>query len=145
MIDRQVFNILKQEEKQLAKLLKAPPDQNNELKIKELSERIAHGHDYHFVGRIGQFTPIKPGYGGGILLRKADERYSAATGSKGYRWIESEVLRQSGQFDRIDYSYYDRLVDEAVKAIEKYGVDIEWFTSEDHYDVPPEGDAHDGV
>lgn len=134
-----------EEEKQLAKLLKAPPDQNTEKAIKELNEQIARGHDYHFVGRIGQFTPIKPGYGGGILLRKADGRYSAATGSKGYRWVESEVLRQSRMFDRIDYSYYDRLVDEAVKSIEKYGVDIEWFTSEDHYDVPPEGDSHDGV
>lgn len=102
-------------------------------------------HDYHFVGRVGQFCPIKPGCGGGLLLRDAGNgKYSAATGTKGYRWMESEMVRTMNRQNDIDRGYYDRLVDEAVEDISKYG-DFEWFVSEDLYDVPPEGDSHDGV
>ena len=35
-----------------------------------LREKIAEGHNYQFVGRVGQFTPIKDGAGGAILLRE---------------------------------------------------------------------------
>jgi len=115
------------------------------LTDEDLKKEIAKGHDYHFIGRVGQFCPIKPGCGGGVLLRDAGEgRYSAATGSKGYRWLESEMVKELNKQNDIDRGYYDRLVDDAVDSISKYG-DFEWFQSEDIYDVPPEGDAHDGV
>ena len=55
-----------------------------------------------FIGRVGQFTPIKPGCGGKELLRigkdpEGNDKFSAATGTKGYQWLESEVVRQLGE------------------------------------------------
>lgn len=89
--------------------------------LMRLEDDIAKGHDYHFVGRVGEFCPVKPGCGGGLLMRYADGRYSAATGSKGWMWMESEMVRQLGKEKDIDISYYQKLVDEAVEAIRKYG------------------------
>lgn len=85
-------------------------------------------HNYKFIGRVGRFSPIKPGRGGGLLLRKTGNGYSAATGSKGYRWMESEEVRKLGKEKDVDRSYYDRLVDEAVETISQYG-DFEQFTA----------------
>lgn len=105
----------------------------------ELSKRIESGHCRHFVGKVGQFCPIKAGCGGGILLRETIDKksgetgYAAATGSKGYRWMESEMVKTLGKEEDIDRSYYDRLADEAVEAIAKYG-DFEWFVADDKAD-----------
>ena len=85
-------------------------------------------HDYHFVGRAGQFCPIKPGCGGGLLMREKDGKYYAAGGTKGYRWLESEEVKALGKEDDIDVKYYLDLVDDAVEAISQYG-DYEWFIS----------------
>lgn len=91
-----------------------------------LRERIEAGHNYIFVGKVGLFCPIKPGCGGGTLVCKRDEKYSAITGTKGYRWLESEIVKQNGKEDDIDKSYYNKLVDDAVSTISEFG-DIEWF------------------
>ena len=98
-------------------------------------------HSYHFIGRVGQFCPMKPGCGGGLLMRESEGKYYAATGTKGYRWMESEMVRTLGKEADVDRSYYDNLVDEAVKAISKYG-DFEWFVSNDPYipGFPPESE-----
>lgn len=98
----------------------------------ELAEVIATGHNYIFVGKVGQFCPIKDGRGGGILLREKDGKYYAATGSKGYRWLESEMVKELGKEDSIDESYYIKMVDDAVETISSYG-DFEWFVSDDPY------------
>ena len=98
--------------------------------------RIDEGHSYKFVGKVGQFCPIKPGKGGGILCREKDGKYTAATGSKGYRWLESDLVYSLGMRKDIDYSYYDRLVDDAAESISMYG-DLEWFISSDPYNPPP--------
>lgn len=91
-----------------------------------LRERIEAGHNYIFVGKVGLFCPIKPGCGGGTLVCKRDEKYSAVTGTKGYRWLESEIVKQNRKEDDIDKSYYNKLVDDAVSTISEFG-DIEWF------------------
>ena len=78
-----------------------------------------------------------------MLLREAGGKYSAATGSSGYRWMESEMVRSLGRENDIDRSFYNHLVDDAVKTISQYG-DFERFVSDDPYDVPPE-DAVDVV
>lgn len=88
-----------------------------------------------FIGRVGRFCPIKPGCGGQTLLREGKDRegnlkYSAATGSKGYLWLEAEAVKNMKKEDDIDRSYYDKMVDAAVEAISKYG-DFEWFVSDD--------------
>lgn len=97
----------------------------------ELIQTIASGHNYVFIGRIGQFCPIKDGCGGGVLVREKDGKYYAATGTKKpdgtpYRWLESETVRTLGKEDDIDRSYYNELVDAAVETISKYG-DFEGF------------------
>lgn len=98
----------------------------------ELAAKVAEGHNYIFVGKIGQFCPIKPGCGGGLLMREKDGKYYAATGSKGFRWLESEMVRELGKEDDVDRSYYDNLVNDAVDTISKYG-DFSWFVSDDPY------------
>lgn len=110
----------------------------------EIKAEIEKGHNYIFVGKVGQFCPIKPGCGGGLLMRETENKktgeksYAAATGSKGYRWMESEMVRELGKEENIDLSYYDNMVTEAVKTISQYG-DFEWFVSDDPYvaDNPP--------
>ena len=97
----------------------------------QLIFEIAKGHDYKFIGKVGSFCPIIPGKGGGLLVREKDEKYYAATGSKGYRWLESEIVRGTNE-QYIDKSYYNKLVDEAIDAISAYG-DFEWFVSDDSY------------
>lgn len=92
-------------------------------------------HDYHFIGKVGAFCPIKPGKGGGILLRRTEEKDYAATGSKGYRWLEAEMVKSLGLESNIDRTYYTTLVDNAVEDISKFG-DIEWFMS-DSVEPPP--------
>ena len=84
-------------------------------------------HDYQFVGRVGQFTPVKQG--GGLLLRKTGDGWNSVSGSKGYRWMESVDAKLLDRKD-IDEGYYISLADNAYKAISKYG-DVEWFLSED--------------
>lgn len=106
----------------------------------ELDARISQGHDYRFVGKVGNFCPIKPGCGGGELVREAKDKdgsikYASATGAKGYRWLEAELVKDSENDDIIDRSYYDKLVDDAVDAISQYG-DFEWFISDDHIPEP---------
>lgn len=103
-----------------------------ETACSELNDKIAVGHDYHFVGRVGQFCPIKPGCGGAVLYRKQGEKYYAATGTTGYRWLESAMVKELGKEADIDKSYYNKLVDDAVEAISKYG-DFEQFISDDPY------------
>lgn len=100
-----------------------------------LNDKIAQGHNYRFIGKVGQFCPILSGHGGGLLMREKGGRYYAATGSKGYRWLESEMVQEFHKEKDIDRSYYDRMVDEAVKTIIAYG-DFEWFVSDDPYVGP---------
>lgn len=107
----------------------------------DMNEQLPEGeHSYHFIGKISNFCPIKPGHGGGELLRQNKDKdgnvkYDSATGAKGYRWLESEMVKELGKEEDIDRSYYDKLVNDAVDAISKYG-DYEWFVSDDPY-VPP--------
>lgn len=105
----------------------------------EIDLEIAKGHNYIFVGRVGSFCPMKAGAGGGWLCREAvdnrtgNKKYVSATGAKGYRWMESEMVRELGKESQIDISYYTSLVDEAVNTISQYG-DFEWFVSDEAMD-----------
>lgn len=106
----------------------------------ELNKQIEEGHCYHFVGRVGRFTPILKNKGGGVLYRANDNKYYSATGSRGYRWLESEIVKQLNKESDIDMSYYDKLINEAVDSISKFG-DFEQFVSDDdehdNYLIPP--------
>lgn len=94
----------------------------------DMNEDLGDEHDYHFIGKAGSFCPIKPTKGGGILCREQNGKYNAATGSKGYRWLESEMVKELHKEEDIDKRYYQKLVDEAVSTISEYG-DFEWFAA----------------
>lgn len=128
-------------------------DTTFEPQATELVERIKAGHDLHFVGRVGQFTPIKSGCGGGVLYRVNDGKNYAASGSTGFRWLESESVKAANMYDDIDRSFYQRLIDDAVDTISKYG-DFEWFVSDDPYickvtpgfmNIPEDADEDEGM
>lgn len=103
-------------------------------------------HNYRFIGRVGRFCPIKPGYGGGELMREGKDKdgntkFGAVVGTKGYRWLEAETVRDLNMQDYVDRSYYDNLVDAAAETISKYG-DFYWFVSDNRefkekLDEPP--------
>lgn len=75
----------------------------------------------HFVGRTGLFVPVTKESGGGILVRVADEKTYAATGTKGYFWLEAEMAQHLGNEVEIDVNYFENLAEEAVKTIAKFG------------------------
>lgn len=95
-----------------------------------LNPIIESGHDYRFVGKVGNFCPILPGNGGGLLVRDQNGKMYNVTGTTGYRWLESELVRGNDE-SIIDKSYYNSLVDAAVETISQYG-DFEWFVSDDN-------------
>ena len=131
-----------QAEVELERLRKKWPDENGEYPfdyddiVTKLSAEIEKGHNYIFVGKVGRFCPIKPGRGGGILCREAidnktgERKYVSATGAKDYRWKESELVKEFAQEADIDRTYYDRLVDNAIEEISKYG-DFYQFVADD--------------
>lgn len=143
---------LEAERDKLWKQINDPKRLNEPMKaecarIEELEPLIEAGHNYIFVGKVGSFCPMKPGYNGGLLLREVVDKktgkksYASAGGAKGYRWLESEMVKQLGKEDGIDRGYYDAMVDTAVADISQYG-DFEWFVSDDPYirtvdDTPP--------
>lgn len=109
----------------------------------DMNENLPEGeHDYHFVGKIGNFCPIKPGCGGGVLVREnttedGTVKYDSVTGTlkpdkTPYYWLESEAVKLLGKENDIDKSYYNKLVDDAVEAISQYG-DFERFVADEPY------------
>lgn len=82
----------------------------------------------HFVGKAGLFCPIVPNAGGAHLMREKDGKFYAAAGSKGYYWLESDMVQNLGKEGDIDSSYFKKLVDASVDTISKYG-DFEAFVS----------------
>ena len=87
-------------------------DMNEELKEDE--------HNYQFVGKAGSFVPIKPGFGGGSIMREKEGKYYAATGTKGWRWLESEIVKETGKEEDIDIDYFRYLVDKAVAHLSEF-------------------------
>lgn len=120
-------------EKELNKVLKNSPGDEN--LINNLKEEIAKGHNYRFIGKVGRFCPIKPGCGGGLLMREKDGKYYSATGAKGYRWLEAEIVSSLGRADDIDEGHFKEMADAAIDTIKKYG-DYEWFVSDAPYTPP---------
>lgn len=120
-------------EKELNKVLKNSPGDEN--LINNLKEEIAKGHNYRFIGKVGRFCPIKPGCGGGLLMREKDGKYYSATGAKGYRWLEAEIVSSLGRSDDIDEGHFKEMADAAIDTIKKYG-DYEWFVSDAPYTPP---------
>ena len=95
-------------------------------------------HNYHFIGRVGSFCPIKDGCGGGLLYRYKDGKYYSAAGTsqtwvdpetgkkvkKTYRWLQSDTAKVLNL--PVATEYYDHLVDEAKATISQY-TDVDEF------------------
>lgn len=84
------------------------------------SEEEGKFDDLRFVGKVGSFCPMQKGKGY-LLLREKDGKYYAATGTKGYEWMEAETVKELGLEDCIDISYYEKLADDAIAEINKFG------------------------
>lgn len=111
-------------EKELKKLLKAEyPDANHEAELERL---IDQGHNYVFVGRVGQFCPILKGCGGGELVSSRGESYYSVAGTKGFRFLESEMVKSLGKEKDIDESYFLKMSTDAIDHISEFG-DWDWF------------------
>ena len=106
-------------------------DTTFESECARLQPLIEDGHDYKFIGKVGRFTPVKPGTGGGVLCREQNGKYYAAANSTGYRWLESEMLGDD-IFNLVDDSFYIKMVNDRVNDISALG-DFEWFVSDDPY------------
>lgn len=133
-------------ENELKKLRK---DDLNPERQEELLKLIEEGHDRQFIGRIGNFCPIKPGCGGGELVRDAKDtkgnvKYDSVTGTNGYRWLESEMVRTLAKEEIIDKSYFHALVNAVIygsgkgstrkPGISDFG-DFERFVADEPYIV----------
>ena len=110
---------------------KAPSTKKGRLELEanagitndELNEKIAKGHNYHFIGKVGEFIPIAPGHGGGLLVRQNDAdktKFTSATGANGYRWLESNMVKSLGKEDAIDQSYFEKLANDAKDHISEF-------------------------
>lgn len=91
------------------------------VRLCEIREEIKKCHDYHFVGKAGLFCPMKPGTGGGRLVRENNGKFAYAAGSKGYRWMEAEYIQKFHKENDIDLSYFEKLAEDAKATVNKFG------------------------
>ena len=74
--------------------------------------------EMRYIGRSGAFVPVCQG--GGTLWREKDGKFSALAGTKGYRFVEAETMKEVGLDGPIDYSYFRSLSDKARDTIAKW-------------------------
>ena len=98
------------------------------VRLAELEQEIKKCHDYHFVGKAGLFCPIRPGMGGGRLVRDNKGKFANTAGSTGYRWLEAERVKELHMEDCIDLDYFEEIKNKAIDTINLYG-DFETFAN----------------
>lgn len=95
-----------------------------------------------FVGKTGSFVPVVPEEKGARLVRYKDGKFTSVQGAKGYDWMEAETVRHNhgdalGRMrfenldevvegtgsiaDIVDMSYFDKLAQDAIETIDKFG------------------------
>lgn len=119
-----------------------------DLAKKELDKRSISLNDIahrRFIGKCGEFTPVlpddkleqcgpfvavQPGMGGGWLEAVDSDGGGSkfVSGSKGYRWMESENVEALGLNEFVDMNYYRSQADDAIATISKFG-DFEGFVA----------------
>jgi hypothetical protein len=70
------------------------------------------------VGKTGLYVPVLEG--GGKLYRVNEDKFYAVAGTKGHMWLEASVAETKDNL-KIDYSYFEKLKDDAIATIEKFG------------------------
>lgn len=98
------------------------------IRLCEIRKEIDECHSYQFIGRAGLFCPVKTGFNAGRLVRENNGKYAYAAGSKGYRWLEAEVVKEFKRESEIDNRYFEDLARDAVDTISYYG-NFEEFAS----------------
>ena len=98
------------------------------VRLAELEQEIKKCHDYHFIGKAGLFCPIRPGMGGGRLVRDNKGKFANTAGSTGYRWLEAERVKELHMEDCIDLDYFEEIKNKAIDTINLYG-DFETFAN----------------
>lgn len=88
------------------------------------SEATDGSKNYRFVGKVGNFVPVKPEctYACELLRLESDGRYSAASGTKGYLWANAEEIKLMYQdpMSVVDMSYFENMANNAIADIEEY-------------------------
>lgn len=88
-------------------------------------KQVSKGHMYlvnvdetveQFVGKFGAFVPVLEGR---QLIKKDGEKIGAVTGTKGHLWELEDVVMATGK--AVDMDYFQALVDEGMRTIEKFG------------------------
>jgi len=74
--------------------------------------------DMRFVGRTGRFCPVVEGAGGALLYRFHEGKFYAVAGTKGYLWKEAVTVTSEAEIDK---NYFQKLINDAIKTIEKFG------------------------
>ncbi len=77
------------------------------------------------IGKTGQFVPVADR--GGTLYRVHDGKFYAVSGTKGFKWVEATVAKEMEHLET-DLIYFDKLVDNAKKQIDKFGSFEEFVT-----------------
>jgi len=95
------------------------------------------GTDLKFVGRVGRFCPM---IHGATLYRVDNDKLYAAAGTKGYHWLEAEVVKQLGKEDDIDISYYEKMAHDAMGDLIVYGDYQAFVDTSKPYEWTPETD-----
>lgn len=97
---------------------------------KALDEEMASVHKLVFVGKCGSFCPMDDAVDAGILVRSnvvnGETVYASVSGTKGYRWLETEDVIRKGLQDHLDISYYRKLIDSARDHLAKF-CDVDAF------------------
>jgi hypothetical protein len=81
---------------------------------------LKYENDATFVGRTGRFIPVASG-GGELVRRDAAGKEFAVTGTKGYRWLESDAVKAAKLEPEVDLTYFEKLVDKAKETIGQFG------------------------
>lgn len=124
-LDKIRKDLKKNPNKKLTKSETALIERFSGMSDEDLAKELSKYHNYHFVGKVGYFCPIKPGCGGAELVKEAtkasgDIGFDCVTGTKGYRWLEAANVKDVRE-DDIDTRYYKELVDTAIDTISQFG------------------------
>ena len=128
-----VRSLEKEYDKRYKKFKAGETERDDTEILEDLENEIAKGHNYVFVGRVSAFVPVKPGAGGGELKTLRNGKYSYVEGTTGYRWLETEFIRNSGKDYEIDNSYYEQMEDDVLKDMAQFG-DPYRFINDPDYD-----------
>lgn len=94
-----------------------------------INAEIAKGHHRSFIGKVGNFCPIRGGYEGAELVCLNEQgSYVSPSGTKDVRWLEADYVKSHHMEDKIDYEYFEQMARDAINDIYKFGGDESFFT-----------------